>query len=521
MKYNLFLILIVLTLLLGACTPLQTSTPTLFVTVSHDGITDQISVPENFTVRQAISALSLTLGALDRIEPGLETKIASGMAIKVIRVIESFVVEEKTLPFESQTIKNESLPVGQTILIQAGTNGIQSLTYRVLSEDGVEVSRAVTKIETTQPAAPEIIMLGVQSTYKSIPINGLLAYTSSSNAWVMEANSGNRRSLVSTGDLDGRIFSISPDKKWLLFSRSADKKEKDTINSLWVVNITQIKAEPISLGIKNVVHFADWVPAKTNTVAFSTVEPRSTAPGWQANNDLKVIQFGAEGNVVDSKTLVGANSGGIYGWWGTNFLWSPDASEIAYARPDSVGLVDSKTGQFNPLIEFAPYQTSGDWAWVPPLAWASNHSLLYTVIPSNQSSNSTQFNLNAFLIDQLLPVSLQPKTGLFAYPSVSSVDENSKYQIAFLSAILPDQSETSRYDLRVMDRDGSNMKKLYPGEGISGLDPQHVVWSPKKSDNVDLLIAFIAQGNLIFVNPSTGALNQITGDGSISRIDWK
>jgi hypothetical protein len=118
-------------------------------------------------------------------------------------------------------------------------------------------------------------------------------------------------------------------------------------------------------------------------------------------------------------------------------------------------------------------------------------------------------------------VTLQQNTGMFAYPSVSPADEQGRYAVAYLSAILTDQSATSRYDLRIMDRDGSNMKKLYPEEGIQGLDPQKVVWSPITADNQTPIIAFVAQGNLLFVDPNSGNIQQITGDGSISSIDWK
>ncbi len=88
-----------------------------------------------------------------------------------------------------------------------------------------------------------------------------------------------------------------------------------------------------------------------------------------------------------------------------------------------------------------------------------------------------------------------------------------------MGAILPDQSETSRYNLKVMDRDGSNQRKYYPDEGIQGLSPQTLEWSPSWSD--DQLLAGIAQGNLILVNSDLGSVKQITGDGSISKMDWK
>lgn len=431
-------------------------------------------------------------------------------------------MEETTLPFESQTVKNESLAVGQTLLIQAGENGIQSNTYRVLSEDGIEKSRTIVKSEVTKSAQPEIIMVGIQSPFKPVSISGIIAYISSSNAWIMESNTGNRKEVANSGDLDGRIFSLSPDGKWLLFSRTAGKDETETVNSLWVVNVSENNSTPISLNIKNVPNYAEWVPEKALTIAYSTVEWRSTAPGWQANNDLQVYSFDESGKKMKNETLISWNLGGVYSWWGTSYAFSPDDSEIAYTRPDSIGLVESKTGQINPLSEFSAYQAQGDWAWVPGIAWSADHSVLFFVkLVSNPNNSDITFDLDACLIGNKTTVTLQENTGMFAYPSVSPVNSAGKYSVAYLSANLPDQSSTSRYDLRVMDRDGSNMKKLYPEEGIQGLDPQKVIWSPLPQDGTSPLIAFIAQGNLMFVNPDTGSIQQITGDGSITTIDWK
>jgi len=519
-KKYLTLIMIIAAFLLPACQSLTPTAASISIIIVHDSQSEKATVPQGSTIKQALALVNLTLGSLDRTEPDVDEIVTPGETIKVIRVKEDYVVQEKTLPFDSQTVKNESLPAGQTLLIQAGINGVESDTYRVVSEDGVETSRTVVKTEITTPAQSQIVMLGIQSPFKSVPIEGVLAYISSSNAWIMESNTGNRREVVTTGDLDGRIFTLSPDGKWLLYSRSADSQDKDIINSLWVVNLEDTKATPVSLGIDNVVHYAEWIPGKEMTIAYSTVEPRSTAPGWQANNDLRTLNFDATGKQITAKTVIDTNSGGIYGWWGTIYAWAPDSSEIAYARPDSVGLVDAKAGQLNPIVEFTPYQTQGDWAWVPGMSWnPAGHEVLFAVLPTEDPSNSANsFELDATLVGSGGQISLQANTGMFSYPSTAPADAQGRYQVAYLTATLPEQSDTSRYELRVMDRDGSNMKKLYPDEGVQGLDPQQVVWSP---DTANLQIAFVAQGNLMFVDPNSGNVQQITGDGSVSNIDWK
>jgi len=75
----------------------------------------------------------------------------------------------------------------------------------------------------------------------------------------------------------------------------------------------------------------------------------------------------------------------------------------------------------------------------------------------------------------------------------------------------------------VMDRDGSNQGVLFPQEGEPGLEPQQVVWSSETLPEKDQYwIAITYQGNLWLVD-SQGIEppQQVTGDGLVSRFDWK
>ncbi len=112
-----------------------------------------------------------------------------------------------------------------------------------------------------------------------------------------------------------------------------------------------IRGGLINLEVANVIHFADWSPVSRQTLAYSTVEPRATAPGWQANNDLSIITFNSNGWISRRTEALEANSGGIYGWWGRIFFWAPDGRRLAYARPDGIGLVDLREEEAVSLLE--------------------------------------------------------------------------------------------------------------------------------------------------------------------------
>ena len=527
--------LLVLVLIASACSAPAPAAQTIQVSISVDGGSFQIELPQDSTVDLALEQANITLSALDRCEPERYALLSDGSEIKVVRVTEKFEIQQELIPFESQTLQNESLPKDQEILIQAGKNGLREITYRQVIEDGVLVDSQPIPVKSVvlEEPLPQIRMVGVQSPFAPIQIVGQMFYIRDGNLWLIEGNTTNRRPVLTSGDMDGRIFSISKDGQWLLFSRHANQEEK--INSLWAVNLWEAlagdaeEADLIDLEVDNVIHFADFRPGGETRIVFSTVEPRTSAPGWQANNDLQALVFSGSGWTTQWSTLVDPNSGGIYGWWGTDFAWSQDGAQLAFSRPDGIGLVDFEEGVLNPIWSLPPLQTRGDWAWMPGMAWQPKGEYLYTVDHPTPSSAASPEELQWF---DLISVNLESQekqvlvsqSGMFAYPMVSPAGMNGLSQIAYLQAIFPNQSETSRYQLAVVNEDGSNQKILFPSDTAAGFEPTRHwgAWSPEAlPESQTYSLAVIYQGNLWLVDPSSAQAYQITGDNLTVRVLWK
>jgi resuscitation-promoting factor RpfB len=542
------LVLVCGALLLNSCAAPHVTLGVIGVTIYADDQQIELEVPAGTTVQGALQRANIILGNLDRIEPPSYTVLAAQDAVRVTRVEEVFTIEEKSIPFERRTINNETLASNTWLMVQQGKNGTEQITYRKVFENNQEVSNKIFKIDTLLDPLPEIVMVGVQKPFMPITIPGKIAYISSGNAWVMETTTSNRRPVITSGDLDGRIFSLSPQGDWLLFTRSekqADEAENGAetqkINSLWVINVTEEGAKPISLKVDNVIHFAAWVPDKGLAITYSTVEPRLTAPGWQANNDLQMLTFVPSGNIIKQETILETNAGGVYGWWGSNFAWSPDGKLLAYARPDSIGLVDMDNNALVPMVDILPFQTGADWAWVPGIGWAGSHNVLYMVTHAPMAGlepveSSPIFHLSGLPITIISTPPESPDTiitfgplidivnevGMFAYPVTSPVqDDQFGFRVAFLQSREPRQSDSRRYRLAIMDRDGSNRTLIYPPEDRQGLDPQRVVWSPDVLTNGHRWLAVNYQGNLFLIDAETGEEQPVTGDGLVRYFDWK
>jgi hypothetical protein len=516
--------LVVISAILVGCARPQATAGTIQVSVNVDGAERQVDVPSGSSVQQVLQAAGVQLNSLDQVNPPSYTTVTEGTSISITRVTETFEIEQIVIPFERQTVRNETIPEGETRLLQPGQNGMQEITYRILLEAGVEISRAPVKNTILTEPVPEIVMIGAQSARTPLQIEGTLAYLNNGNAWVIQGTSGNRRPVVTTGDLDGRILRISPDGRWLLFTRLHQEAEQD-INSLWVASLQDPELDLIDLGIANVVHFADWMPANpSRTIYFSTVEPSPSAPGWQANNDLQSISITDVGRVLRPQVILESNAGGQYGWWGTNFTWGNDANHLAYVRSDEIGIVDLDQGELRPLRSIIPFQTLSDWAWVPGASWGKDDQTLYYIdhgspLGFEDPQASPVFNLAAINGFLELDVLLSERTGLFAYPNVSPILEGSSaeiaYRVAFLQAITPLKSVDSSYRLGVMDRDGSNLRILFPAEGEPGLAPETPAWSPDGER-----IAVLYRGDLWVVDVDTGLGQPLTSDGQTQSFDW-
>jgi hypothetical protein len=202
---------------------------------------------------------------------------------------------------------------------------------------------------------------------------------------------------------------------------------------------------------------------------------------------------------------------------------------MAFSRPDGIGLVDLDEGLLTPTLPITPLQTRGDWAWTPGLAWNSQGDRLFTVDhparnPAIPPEESQAFDLISVSLDGKDQQTLVSQSGMFAYPLVSPPGENGAAQVAYLQALFPNQSETSRYQVAIVDENGKSQRTLFPKGETAGLEPsQHWgAWSPVPTlENQTYALAVLYQGNIWLIDTKSGEGFQITADHLTYRIIWK
>lgn len=524
------LLLIFIALIVVACQP-EPEENTIIVSLIADGRERTFGYSTNVTVEEFLADAEIELGDSDRVSHPPFTQITNGLKVTIRRVTETQECQQESIAFERRLVSNEGIPSGEEQLAQSGQNGIQESCYTIIFEDGAEAERIPNGQPTvlTEPL-DEIIYVGPSNEVEPVALAGTVAYINNNNAWVIKGNTTNKRPLTTSGNLDSIIFDLAADGSNLIYSTEVNDTN-DFFNELWMIGTTE-DSTPVKLTPTDVL-YAEWQPTTDDTIAYSTGEARDSTPPWRALNNLWLMEIDKNsGRALDIEEIIPESSGGSYGWWGTDYKWSPQGDKMAWVRADGIGYVDFTTNELVTLVDYAVFKTSQFWVWLSPLSWSWDNNLISSTVHglplgSEPADTSPVFNLAVTNADGTFSTSVKEGVGMWAAPKFSPEinTPNSEFPdgyIAYLQAREPYNSINGEYDLVVADRDGSNQRIIFPDSaqaGIKtsdfGLSAQDFVWSPDSR-----FIALIYQGNLWIVDVQSTVSYQVTFDSGSSNPIW-
>lgn len=137
------------------------------VYITADGTQTEVMTYRD-TVAEMLKNSPVKPDVLDRLEGAtLLDKISRDMSIKIVRVSENVLSEKEVIPFAVHKKANSRLDSGTERIVQAGQDGIREKQYKVVAEDGMEVSRQLLSESVIKTPVNMIAEFGTILNYKT------------------------------------------------------------------------------------------------------------------------------------------------------------------------------------------------------------------------------------------------------------------------------------------------------------------------------------------------------------------
>lgn len=129
------------------------------VTVTADGEAREV-VTDAATVRGVLQRLDITLGARDRVLPGVDAPVEAGMRIEVERITVRRVERTIVLPFAVEQRETDDLLAGEEREVQAGIDGAAEVADRVVFVNDEPTFRTELSRRTVTEPQSRIVEVG-------------------------------------------------------------------------------------------------------------------------------------------------------------------------------------------------------------------------------------------------------------------------------------------------------------------------------------------------------------------------
>lgn len=129
------------------------------IAILHDGIVHHVRSTQT-TVGATLKEVGVVVGPADRVRPSTNTRLTSGMTVRVVRVTDKVITVEEPIAFATRREPTKRLRVGLSKVTSEGKPGAKRLYYRVRSVDGVEKPKELIRAEVVAKPKPRVIVFG-------------------------------------------------------------------------------------------------------------------------------------------------------------------------------------------------------------------------------------------------------------------------------------------------------------------------------------------------------------------------
>jgi len=128
-------------------------------------------------VAQLLSEVGVQLSGLDYVMPSLATEIVANMPVRVVRVVEDWVVESKEISYATVWRGDSTLELDQSRLVQSGKVGVHKQRVHLVYEDGQQIVRELAEEWTESQPVNRIFSYGTKIVVRELETpDGVIRY---------------------------------------------------------------------------------------------------------------------------------------------------------------------------------------------------------------------------------------------------------------------------------------------------------------------------------------------------------
>lgn len=146
--------------------------------VTVDGSTTHVVATEGDTYAAALANAGISIAARDEVSVSLSDTVTTSPVV-IVRVTSSTVVEDYTIPFETERVETAELAKGEEKVVTAGVEGTGTRSYQVAKRDGEESARLLLVETVTAEPVTEVIKVGTREGAAAAPADATPGATDS------------------------------------------------------------------------------------------------------------------------------------------------------------------------------------------------------------------------------------------------------------------------------------------------------------------------------------------------------
>jgi uncharacterized protein YabE (DUF348 family) len=128
-------------------------------------------------VAQLLSEAGVILSGQDYAIPSLATQVTGNLAVRIVRVVEDWIVETEDIPFETVRRADSNLELDQQHTDQPGRNGVRKRRVHMAYEDGKQTEREVTEEWVERDPTTRIVSYGTKIVIRELATpEGVIRY---------------------------------------------------------------------------------------------------------------------------------------------------------------------------------------------------------------------------------------------------------------------------------------------------------------------------------------------------------